>query len=119
MFLYDDISQQTVMVLGIIVLVLFVIVVFVVIRNSIILFRARKDQHSRIKGLLLSNMIQRLDIPFSKYTHSTTDLEKEKHIWSCQHCHDLGECESMFLGKKTNPQGFCPNFDELKKIRES
>ena len=46
-------------------------------------------------------------------------LEKEKHIWSCQHCHDLDACEDMFLGKSTDPQTFCPNINELKRIKES
>ena len=119
MSIFNDFSPQTLMIIGIIVVALFLVVVFVVLRDSIILYRARKDQQARINGLLLSNMIQRLNIPFRKYTESTTDLEKEKHIWSCQRCHDLGECESMFLGKETDPQNFCPNFDDLKKIKET
>ena len=40
----------------------------------------------RVQKLRLGDMIARLNIPFKKYDEHTSDLDKECHIWACEHC---------------------------------
>ena len=116
MSLYNDISPQTLMILGITLAVIFLFVVFRICCDIKIIRKSRKEQHSRIRGLLLSNMLDRLNIPLKSYFRKTSDLDKERHIWKCEHCPEPGECESMFLGEDIDPETFCPNYDELEKL---
>jgi len=115
--LYDDISPQTLMILGSIAAVIFVVIVLRVCCNINVLRKSRKDQDARIQGLLLSNMIDRLNIPRENYFRKTSDLDKERHIWACERCAKPGECEDMFLGEDIKPETICPNYNELEKLK--
>jgi hypothetical protein len=46
-------------------------------------------------------------------------MDKERHIWACERCPEPDECEHMFLGEDIDPDTFCPNYDELKKLKNS
>lgn len=113
---FNDISPQILVILGITLTVIFVIMVLRICCDINVLHKSRKQQKARIKGLLLSNMLGRLNIPLKKYDRKTSDLDKERHIWLCEHCAKPEECERILLGEDINPRGFCPNFEELEKI---
>lgn len=117
MSLYSDISPETVRTLVIAVGVGFAIVVYVVLRDRIILRKSHEDIDERVKRLRLGDMIARLGIRFSRYDHKTSDLDKERHIWACEHCPYPDKCERMFSGENLDPMHFCPNYRELKKIK--
>jgi hypothetical protein len=119
MSLYNDISSQTLMILGIAIAVIFFLVVFRICCDISYLRKSRKDQEVRIRGLLMSNMLDRLGIPLKKYFRKTSDREKERHIWLCEHCSRSDECEHMLLGEDIDPETFCANIDELKNIKDS
>lgn len=117
MSLYNDINPQTLMIIGTILAIIFLVVVFRICCDIRILRKGRKDQTDRVRGLLLSNMLDRLNIPLKDYFQKTSDMDKERHIWACEHCPEPDECEDMFLGEDIEPETFCPNYDELKKIK--
>jgi len=115
---YNDISPQTLMILGSMLAVIFVIMLLRIFFNINLLRKSRKDQAARVQGLLLSNMIERLNIPRETYFRKTSDLDKERHIWACERCSKPGECEDMFLGEDIKPETFCPNYNELEKLKD-
>jgi len=119
MSIYDDISSQTLMIIGITLAVVFVVIAFRICCDIKILRKGRKEQADRVRGLLLSNMLDRLNIPLKDYFQKTSDMDKERHIWACEHCPEPDECEHMFLGEDIPPETFCPNYDELKNLRDS
>ncbi len=117
--LYNDISPLLLIILGIAIVVIFLIVVYVVFRDINILEKSHEDLDHRVEKLRLGDMIARLNIPFKKYDHRTSDLDKERHIWACEHCPEPDECERMFEGEDLDPETFCPNYDELIEIKGS
>ena len=117
MSLYSDISSQTLMIIGITLAIIFAFIAFRICCDIKVLRKNRKKQHERVRGLLLSNMLERLNIPLKNYFRSTSDLEKELHIWRCEQCRQLEECEHMLLGEDIAPDTFCPNNAELEKIK--
>lgn len=120
MSLYNDISPQTLMIIGAVLAVIFVLMLLRICCDIGFLRKKRNEQTSRIHGLLLSNMIDRLNISRKTYFRKTSDLDKERHIWKCEHCPEPEECGHMFLGDESiDPQTFCPNYDELKSLRDS
>lgn len=118
MSLYNDISSQTLVILGTVLGIIFVVIAFRMCCDIKILRKKRKEQNERIRGLLLSNMLERLNIPLKNYFRNTSDMQKERHIWRCEQCQKLDECEDMLLGEDIDPNTFCPNNLELEKIRE-
>jgi predicted membrane protein len=119
MSLYNDISPRTLMIIGIIIAIFFVLMLLRIFWDFIVLRKGRKEQEARVKKLLLSNMVGRLNIPLEKYFEETSDIDKERHIWACQRCPKPEECERMFLGEKIDPGTFCPNYKELENIKDS
>lgn len=119
MSLYDDISPQTLIIIATALAVIFVFIVCRIYCDIRVLRKGRKEQAERIRGLLLSNMLDRLKISPKKYFRNTSDMDKERHIWACEHCPEPDECEHMFLGEDIDPETFCPNYDELKKLKNS
>lgn len=119
MSLYDDFSPQTLIIIGTAVAVIFVLIACRMYFDIRVLRKGRKEQAERIRGLLLSNMLDRLKISRKKYFQKTSDMDKERHIWACEHCPEPDECEDMFLGADINPDTFCPNYDELTKLKNS
>jgi len=118
MSLYNDISSQTLIILGSVLGVIFVVIAFRMCCDIKILRKKRKEQNDKIHGLLLSNMLDRLNIPLKSYFRNTSDLEKERHIWRCEQCRELEDCEHMLLGDDIDPITFCPNNPELEKLKE-
>ena len=118
MSLYNDISAQTLMILGIAIGIAFVIVLFVVFRDLRILRKGKEDVDHRITRLRLNDMLARLGISHQKYFHNTSDLDRERHIWACERCPEPEECEHMFEGENIDPHTFCPNIDELEEIKK-
>jgi hypothetical protein len=114
---YDDISAQTLLIIGSIVAVIFIIMLLRICFNISVLRKSRKEQDARIQQLLLSNMIDRLNIPRKYYFRKTSDQGKEQHIWACERCPKPGECEDMFLGEDIKPDTFYPNYNELEKLK--
>ena len=117
--MYNDISPQTLIIIGIAAAFLFVIVVYVVFRDMSILEKSHEELDHRVEKLRLGDMINRLNIPFKKYDHKTSDLDKERHIWACEHCPHPVECERMFKGEQLDPKTFCPNYEELRRLKHS
>jgi len=118
MSLYNDVSPQTLMILGIAIALIFVIVMIVVIRDMNILEKNHEDLDRRVMKLRLGDMLGRLNISLRKYDHKTSDLEKERHMWICEHCPHPDKCERMFQGENIDPRSFCPNYEELKKLKD-
>ena len=118
MSLYNDISSQTLIILGSVLGVIFLVIAFRMCCDIKILRKKRKEQNERIRGLLLSNMLDRLNIPLKSYFRNTSDLEKERHIWRCEQCRELEDCEHMLFGEDIEPNTFCPNNPELEKLKE-
>ena len=116
--LYNDISPQVLLIIGIIIGILFAAVVLRMCCDVRVLRKARKELDNRIKRLRLNNMIERTGISHEKYWNRTTDLDKERHIWACEHCPEPEECEHMFEGEPIDPHTFCPNIDELDAIKD-
>jgi hypothetical protein len=117
MDMYNDISPQVVQILVIAIIIIFALVVYVVMRDRRILRKSHEDIDQRVLKLRLGNMIARLNIPFSKYDEHTSDLDKERHIWACEHCPHPDKCKRMFDGEDLDPIHFCPNYRELKKLK--
>ena len=119
MYLYDDISPQTLKIIGTALAVIFALIVCRIYCDIRVLQKGRKEQAERIRGLLLSNMLDRLKISPKEYFRKTSDMDKERHIWACEHCPEPDECEHMFLGEDIDPGNFCPNYDELESLKGS
>ncbi len=117
MDLYNDISPQIMQIVMIAIVIIFAIVLYVVFRDRAILRKDHEDIDQRVQNLRLGKMIARLKIPFSKYDHHTSDLDKERHIWACEHCPHPDKCERMFKGEDLDPKYFCPNYRELEKLK--
>ena len=75
-----------------------------------------EEQVTTVKGVLLSNMLEHLDIPVDRYIRMTSDQERERHIYKCKRCLGLRDCVHMLLGEQIDPETFCPNFEELKRL---
>jgi len=119
MSLYNDISPQTLMIMGVVVTILFLVVAFVLFRDTNILIESRRNQEQRIRRLRLGSMLGRLHISMNKYFRRSSDMDQERHIWICEHCPDPEKCERMFKGEDIDPKTFCPNINELEKIKGS
>ena len=117
MSLYNDISPQVLLIIGIIVGVLFAAMVLRICCDVRVLRKGRAELDSRIKRLRLNDMIERTGIKRETYLHKTSDMDKERHIWACEHCPEPGECEHMFEGENIDPHTYCPNIDELEDIK--
>ena len=116
--LYSDISSQTLVILGIAIALIFAIVIIVVFHDMSILEKSHQDLDRRVLKLRLGDMLGRLNISLRKYDHKTSDLEKERHMWICEHCPHPDKCERMFQGENIDPRSFCPNYEELKKLKD-
>ena len=114
MSLYNDISSQTLIILGSVLGVIFLVIAFRMCCDIKILRKKRKEQNERIRGLLLSNMLDRLNIPLKSYFRNTSDLEKERHIWRCEQCRELEDCEHMLLGEDIDPTRFAQTIPNWK-----
>lgn len=75
-----------------------------------------EEQVAKIKGMLLSNMLEYLDIPFEQYVRNTSDSDRENHIKKCKHCSCLRECVHMLLGDSIDPASFCANYPDFKHL---
>ena len=107
MSLYNDISPQVLLVIGITVGVLFALMVLRIGFDVRVLRRGREELNNRIKRLRLNDMIERTGIKHDTYMHKTSDMDKERHIWACEHCPEPEECEHMFEGENIDPHTFC------------
>ena len=116
--MYNDISPQTLMMIGIAIALIFVFVMIVVIHDMHVLEQSHQDLDRRVMKLRLGDMLCRLNISLRKYDHKTSDLDKERHMWICEHCPHHDKCERMFQGQNIKPKSFCPNFEELEKLKD-
>ena len=80
---------------------------------------SRKEQEATVQGMLLSNMLEHLGIPLHQYFRKTSDLDREQHIFNCKHCSCLTECVHMLLGEQIDPETFCPNCKDIKRLMSS
>ncbi len=72
-----------------------------------------------VQGMLLSNMLDHLNIPLDRYFQKTSYRERERHILNCKQCACVRECVHMLLGEAIGPDTFCPNCGELEKLAYS
>ena len=77
---------------------------------------SREEQVATVKGMLLGNMLQYLNIPLDRYFQKTSDSDRERHIFNCRRCSGLRDCVHMLLGEQIDPGTFCPNCTELKRL---
>jgi len=77
---------------------------------------SQKEQASMVQGILLSDMLEHLGIPLKQYFRKTTDSDRLRHIIRCNRCKELTECVHMLMGENIDPEQFCPNCAELKKL---
>lgn len=78
---------------------------------------SREEQEAMVQGMLLSNMLEHLSISLDQYFRKTSDHERERHILNCKHCSCLKECVHMLLGEDNDPETFCPNCKDLKRLK--
>ena len=77
---------------------------------------SREEQVATIQGMLLSNMLEHLSITLNQYFRKSSDLDRERHILNCKSCSCLKECVHMLLGEDIDPESFCPNCKDLKRL---
>jgi len=77
---------------------------------------SREEQVAMVQGMLLSNMLEHLSIPLNQYFRMTSDRDRERHILNCKRCSCLNECVHMLLGEDIDPETFCPNCRDLKRL---
>ena len=77
---------------------------------------SRKEQVSMVQGILLSNMLEHLEIPLKYYFRKTSDCDRLRHIIRCNRCSDLKMCVHMLMGEDIDPETFCPNCADLKQL---
>ena len=111
-------NPASLMILAIILLLMLIFTLYKLFSNISFLRARHRDQIRRVKNLKLSRMLEHLGIPFKHYLHKTSELDKERHIWACEHCPHPDKCERMFKGEDLDPLHFCPNYRELKKLKE-
>ena len=110
-------NDNFLMIIGyIMVAILFVVMVFGMYRSYTLFNAGRREEVGRIQGLLLGDMLNRLNIPLKRYFHKTNDIDHERHIWKCSNCSNPEQCQKMLLGEDIDPDTFCPNYHELKKL---
>ena len=115
--MYEDIDPRAIKYLLIVVGIAFAIVVYVVWRDRTVLRKSHEDLDKRVLKLRPGDMVARLNIPFNKYDHKTSDLDKERHIWACEHCPHPDKCKRMFNVEDLGPENFCPNYRELEQLK--
>ena len=69
-----------------------------------------------VKGVLLSDMLERLRIPLDQYFQITSERDRVRHIRKCRRCSSLKECVHMLLGEDRNPATFCPNCKDIRRL---
>ena len=90
--MYNDISPQILLIIGIIVGILFAVMVLRICCDVRVLRKSRKELDQRIGRLRLNDMINRLKLNRRTYNHKTSDLDKERNIWACEHCREPEDC---------------------------
>lgn len=116
-FLFNDSHTLSLTIWGVTIAILFVIMVIGVYRSFKFSRASRREITERVRGLLLGDMLSRLNITLSRYYRHTSDLDRERHTWVCEHCPDPEKCQSMLLGEDVDPVTFCPNYEELKNLK--
>lgn len=77
---------------------------------------SHEEQVAMVQGMLLSNMLEYLNIPLNQYFQKITDRDRERHILNCKRCSCLKECVHMLLGEDIDPVTFCPNCKDIKRL---
>ena len=80
---------------------------------------SREEQEAMVKGMLLSNMLEHLNIPLNQYFRKTLNRDRERHISNCKRCSRLEECVHMLLGEDIDPVTFCPNCKDIKRLMQN
>ena len=77
---------------------------------------SREEQMTTVQRMLLSNMLEHLSVSLNKYFRKTSGNDRERHISNCKRCSCLEECVHMLLGEDIDPETFCPNCKDLKRL---
>jgi len=77
---------------------------------------SHEEQVAMVQGMLLSNMLEHLNIPLNQYFRKTSDRDRGRHILNCKRCSCLEECVHMLLGEDIDPVTFCPNCKDIKRL---
>jgi len=77
---------------------------------------SREEQVATVQGMLLSNMLEHLSVSLNEYFRKTSGSDRERHISNCKRCSCLEECVHMLLGEDIDPETFCPNCKDLKRL---
>jgi len=80
---------------------------------------SREEQEAIVKGMLLSNMLEHLELSLDCYFRKTSFPERECHIQKCRRCACVRECVHMLLGESIDPDTFCPNSEDLAQLAYS
>ena len=115
-FLFNDDHSLSLTIWAITIVLLFFIMVIGMWRSFKFSRANRREMAGRIRSLFLGDMLERLNIPLSRYFRKTSDLDKERHTWACENCPNPEQCQCMLQGENIDPKIFCPNFEELKHL---
>ena len=78
----------------------------------------QRELAERARSLRIHRMLERLDISLPGYVRRTPSIDVEKHLVNCGYCPDTDACDDFLeRGQDTDPNSFCPNFQELQKYR--
>ncbi len=78
----------------------------------------RRELTERAKTLRIHRMLERLGVSLTGYVKRTPSIDVEKHLVNCGCCPDTDTCDDYLeRGKDTDPNAFCPNFQDLQKYQ--
>ena len=78
----------------------------------------RRELTDRAKALRIHRMLERLGVSLPGYMKRTPSIDVEKHLVKCGCCADTDACDDYLeRGKDTDPNAFCPNFQDLQKYK--
>jgi type III secretory pathway component EscR len=111
-------NTTTLIILGILLLLLIIFTLYKVSSNIGVLRLRCQSQINRVEKLQLRNMLDHLRIPFRQYLNKTSDLDKERHIWTCRSCPHPQECKQLLDGDAVDMdiEEMCPNHNRLKHL---
>lgn len=117
----EFINPTTLVLLGIILLLMILFVLYKFYRNIRLLRSHTRDQINRVQHLKLRKMLHHLNIPFNHYLRKTSELDKERHMWACEHCPKPNECVKLLNGEdvELDISEICPNHHRLKNLSQS
>ena len=98
--------------------ILFLLTLIGMHRSASSLRAYRRELIERALGLRIHRMLGRLGISLPRYLRRASPWDVERHLMRCEHCPTTQDCD-LYLdeGARLDERGFCPNFNELEKLK--